>query len=206
MTFFRGPKKYPFELAWRPTFFSAVPRYSVCVPSLPDLNGTAPHQIQCALASLQLFAAVGQTSSSLFLAVGKFFEVFAITKRGIGSGPLSVFSAFASKCLLAGFWQFFSLDFFLSPIFQAVYFFTTVFFSIFDLFLRPSSALALSLSFSNTHSFSRTYQSSTFFWLFLLHESLPFRQTYPHKISNCGKKVVTKMSNFAPKKQSVKNN
>ena len=162
MTFFRGPKKYPFELAWRPTFFSAVPRYSVCVPSLPDLNGTAPHQIQCAPASLQLFAAVGQTSSSLFLAVGKFFEVFAITKRGIGSGPLSVFSAFASKCLLAGFWQFFFLDFFLSPIFQAVYFFTTVFFLFSISFLGPLLR-SRSLSFSNTHSFSRIYQSSTFF-------------------------------------------
>ena len=125
---FQGTEKIPIWVGLAPNFFSAVPRYFVCVPSLPDLNGTAPHQIQCALASLQLFAAVGQTSSSLFLAVGKFFEVFAITKRGIGSGPLSVFSSFASKCLFAGFWQFFFSRFFFIADFSSRLFFHDSFF------------------------------------------------------------------------------
>ena len=187
-------------------FFSAVPRYSLCVPSLPDLNGTAPHQIQCAPASLQLFAAVGQTSSSLFLAVGKFFEVFAITKRGIGSGPLSVFSAFASKCLFAGFWQFFFSIFFDRRFFKP-FIFSRQFFFLFSISFLGPLLRSRSLSLSQTPTvFPEFIRVRLFFGFFCCMKVCLLDRHIHTKLVIVEKKVVTKMSNFAPKKQSVKNN
>ena len=58
----------------------------------------------------------------------------------------------------------FSLDLFLSPIFFQAVFFHDSFFSIFDLFLRPSSALALSLFLKHPQFFPNLSEFDFFFW------------------------------------------
>ena len=73
--------------------------------------------------------------------------------------------------------QFFPRPFFLSPIFFFKPFFSRQFFLFSISFLGPLLR-SRSLSFSNTHSFSRIYQSSTFFsGHFFACSKLPFRQT-----------------------------